>query len=289
MIKDILPTQALHATTKADILLIDDSVTDLRLLIAMMALSDLKISIALDGMRGYKQAIQLQPKLVLLDVRMPDMDGYTVCQQLKAHIATRSIPVIFLTSANDLSERLEGFRVGGVDYITKPFEVQEVLARVGVHLQRTSQPMAEISALSAIDHFTKSSNQNVVLITAAQQVLREHIASPPELEQLARLLCTNRRRLNDAFQLLCGQPVFGWLREERLRQAYLLVSQTDNPFSIISESLGYSTSSNFTKAFRLRFGLTPSDVRSHLQQCEALQHSSRVDNAAPPTTSGNQN
>lgn len=279
--------KTLSAAAKADILLIDDSVTDLRLLIAMMSLSDLKISIALDGMRGYQQAIQLQPKLVLLDVRMPDMDGYTVCQRLKGHAATRSIPVIFLTSANDLSERLEGFKVGGVDYIAKPFEAREVLARVGVHLQRASQPIHETTPLVAINQFIEGSNQNVVLITAAQQVLRERIASPPELEQLARLLCTNRRRLNDAFQLICGQPVFGWLREERLRQAYHLVSQTDKPFSIISESLGYSTSSNFTKGFRQRFGLTPTDVRSHLQRYEALQQSSKPQNDAPVTITGN--
>ena len=127
-------------------------------------------------------------------------------------------------------------------------------------------PSVGANALSEIGQVPEGSYQDITLTTAAQQVLRENIASPPELERLARMLCTNRRRLNDAFQSVCGQPVFGWLREERLRQAYLLVRQTDTSFSIISESLGYSSSSNFAKAFRARFGITPSDVRIHVHQ-----------------------
>ncbi len=80
----------------------------------------------------------------------------------------------------------------------------------------------------------------------AQKVMRETITTPPGLERLARLVGTNRRRLNDAFQALCGQPVFGWLREERLRQANQLVGQSLMPFSQISESMGYSTPANFS-------------------------------------------
>jgi transcriptional regulator GlxA family with amidase domain len=76
--------------------------------------------------------------------------------------------------------------------------------------------------------------------------MRETITTPPGLERLARLVGTNRRRLNDAFQALCGQPVFGWLREERLRQANQLVGQSLMPFSQISESMGYSTPANFS-------------------------------------------
>ena len=129
--------------TRTDVLVVDDSVTDLRLLLEMMTLQDLRISIAIDGTRGYQQAVTLQPGLVLLDVRMPDMTGFAVCQRLKANELTKRIPVIFLTAANDLADRLEGFAAGGVDYIGKPFEAQEVLERVGVHLHSTGGPIAE--------------------------------------------------------------------------------------------------------------------------------------------------
>ena len=249
--------------TRTDVLLIDDSITDLQLLMEMMTLRDLRISVALDGSRGYQQAVLLKPGLVLLDVHMPVMDGFTTCQRLKANPLTRDIPVIFLTVANDLKERLEGFAVGGVDYIGKPFEDLEVLARVGVHLQRTSCTAEVISPLTAVGGSYEPS-KDATLVAAAQKVLRNSVANPPGLERLARLLGTNRRRLNEAFQSLCGQPVFGWLREERLRLAYNLVSQSNTAFSQISDTLGYSTHTNFTKAFRSRYGFTPSQVRHQL-------------------------
>jgi DNA-binding response OmpR family regulator len=254
---------------RTDVLLIDDSVADLRLLMEMMTLRDLRVSVALDGERGYQQGVLLRPGLVLLDVRMPGMDGIETCRRLKANPATRSIPVIFLTAANDLAERLEGFAAGAVDYIGKPFEVQEVLARVGVHLQRAEPPAAaspqEPQDPAGGPDAREDAKTDVRLVVAAQKILRETISSPPGLERLARLVGTNRRRLNEAFQALCGQPVFGWLREERLRQANHLVGRTDTPFSTVSDSLGYSTPANFSKAFRLRYGCSPSELRAQLQ------------------------
>jgi DNA-binding response OmpR family regulator len=246
-----------------DVLLIDDSVADLRLLMDMMSLRDLRVSVALSGERGYQQAILLKPSLILMDVRMPGMDGIATCRQLKAHPAVGHIPVIFLTAANDLTERLAGFSAGAVDYIGKPFDVREVLARVGVHLQRSValHDAAEHSQL-AVPH---EDTTDVRLVVAAQQVLRETIANPPSLDRLARLVGTNRRRLNESFQALCGQPVFGWLREERMRQANSQVRGSQLSFSIISDALGYSTPANFSKAFRQRFGCSPSEMRAQVQ------------------------
>lgn len=249
-----------------DVLLIDDSVADLRVLMELMNLRDLRLSVALDGERGYQQAILLQPSLVLLDVRMPGLDGIATCKRLKAHPATSAIPVIFLTAANDLTERLEGFAAGAVDYIGKPFEVQEVLARVGVHLRRTALPLPdELADDAADDSVSSEASRDLRFMIEAQDLLRGTMADPPQLDRLARLVGTNRRRLNEVFQALCGQPVFGWLREERLRQANHLVGRTPTPFSQISQSLGYSTPANFSKAFRLRYGSSPSEMRARLQ------------------------
>lgn len=260
---DSHPRQQAPQETRTDVLLIDDSITDLQLLMEMMTLRDLRFSVALDGNRGYQQAVLLKPGLVLLDVHMPVMDGFTTCRRLKANPLTRGIPVIFLTGANDLKERLEGFAAGGVDYIAKPFEDLEVLARVGVHLHRVSCAAEVVFPLTS-DGGSYKSAEDATLVAAAQQMLRDTVADPPGLERLARLLGTNRRRLNETFQSLCGQPVFGWLREERLRLAYTLVSQSNTAFSQISDTLGYSTHTNFTKAFRSRYGFTPSQVRHQL-------------------------
>jgi len=255
--------------SQTDVLLVDDSAADLRVLMEMMNLKDLRISVALSGERGYQQAILLKPNLILMDVRMPGMDGIATCRQLKAHPAVRSIPVIFLTSANDLAERLEGFAAGAVDYIGKPFEVQEVLARVGVHLQRNLvEPVPVEQSTAALPG---EASMDVRLVAQAQQVLSQTLANPPSLDRLARMVGTNRRRLNEAFQTYCGQPVFGWLREERLRQANSQVSGTQTPFSVLSDALGYSTPANFSKAFRLRFGCSPSEMRAQIQGAVAAE------------------
>lgn len=244
---------------QTDLLLIDDSLTDLRLLMDMMAARRLSLSVAFDGEKGYQQAVLQRPALILLDVRMPGMDGFATCRRLKANPATQFIPVIFLTAANDLDDRLQGFALGAVDYIGKPFHEAEVLARVGVHLRLAAK--AEGEAPAADDAAPGEVTRDEVLVRAAQKILGERIADPPSLEDLARLLGTNRRQINESFQACCGQPAFGWLREERLRQAHHLVCRTDTPMSLIGEHLGYSTSANFARAFRERFGFAPRDLR----------------------------
>ncbi len=244
-----------------DLLLIDDSVTDLRLLTNMATAHDLRVSIAFDGESGYCQAVLQQPGLILLDVRMPGLDGFATCRKLKADPATRAIPVIFLTAANDLDERLVGFAVGAVDYIGKPFHEEEVLARIGVHL-RAGRGADDVPPHEEVP--TRGTPHQAVLVRAAKEILGARIGDPPSVSDLAALLGSNRRQINEAFQACCGQPTFGWLREERLRRAHHLVCDTDTSISMIGEHLGYSTPANFTRAFHERFGFSPRDLRRDL-------------------------
>ena len=132
-----------------------------------------------------------------------------------------------------------------------------MLARVGVHLQRRSPAPAAGDAVAV--------SSDSVLVTAAQRLLREQLANPPELDELARQLGSNRRRLNEAFQALCGQPVFGWFREERLRQAHELVCRSDTALSEIAQALGYASPATFTRAFSERFSLPPREMRVLVQ------------------------
>jgi DNA-binding response OmpR family regulator len=224
-----------------------------------------RVSVAFDGGAGYQQALLQQPHLILLDVRMPTVDGYATCRLLKANPKTRAIPVIFLTAANVLSERLQGFSLGGVDYIGKPFSEAEVLARITVHWQGlvagAATPLAEGTADG---DWVEGSNTDAVLTQAAQTQLRQTLAYPPSLDALASLLGTNRRRLNQAFASTCAMSVFEWMREERLRQAHYLSSNTDTPLAMVSDHLGFSSPAHFAKAFRERFGCTSRDLRASM-------------------------
>ncbi len=119
---------------QTDILIIDDTPDNLQLLSRMLERKDYSVRTAINGEYALQKIKLLPPSLILLDIIMPGMDGFEVCGRLKADASTRDIPVIFLTAVNDSESKLRAFEVGGVDYITKPFHAEEVLARIRTHL-----------------------------------------------------------------------------------------------------------------------------------------------------------
>jgi sigma-B regulation protein RsbU (phosphoserine phosphatase) len=119
---------------KADILIVDDTPANLRLLSQMLAEHGYRVRPVPDGALALAAAEAEPPDLILLDIRMPGMDGYQVCEQLKASEQTRDIPVIFISALDATDDKVRAFAAGGVDYVTKPFQVAEVLARVETHL-----------------------------------------------------------------------------------------------------------------------------------------------------------
>src|SRR5512138_1107686 len=118
-----------------DILVVDDTPANLRLLTDLLAQNGYRVRPASDGALALKSVAARMPDLILLDVSMPELDGYEVCRRLKADEQTRHIPVIFISAFGDTQQKVAGFEAGGVDYITKPFETEEVLARVRTHLR----------------------------------------------------------------------------------------------------------------------------------------------------------
>ncbi len=111
------------------ILIVDDVKTNVDILVQALR-NDYKLSVALDGAAALTNAEKTPPDLVLLDIMMPGLDGYEVCRRLRAQEPTREVPVMFLSSLEDVNNKAQGFEVGGNDYLTKPFEVLEVKARV---------------------------------------------------------------------------------------------------------------------------------------------------------------
>ncbi len=122
------------ATPKADILVIDDTPENLALLSQILKDKGYKVRSVTKPSTGLRGAQAAPPDLILLDVKMPEMDGYEVCKRLKADQRTHDIPVIFISALGELLDKVTAFEVGGVDYITKPFQVEEVLARLETHL-----------------------------------------------------------------------------------------------------------------------------------------------------------
>jgi len=121
-------------TPTADILIVDDKPANLRLLSQMLVENGYQVRPAPDGSVALAAAQAQPPDLILLDIRMPEMDGYQVCKRLKADARTRDIPIIFISALDETQDKVKAFAIGGVDYVTKPFQFQEVLARVKTHL-----------------------------------------------------------------------------------------------------------------------------------------------------------
>jgi PleD family two-component response regulator len=155
--------------TNADILIVDDTPANLTVLSAILGKRGYRVRPAINGTLALKAAQKAAPDLILLDVQMPGLDGYEVCRQIKADAQTRAIPVIFISALDDVLDKVEAFQVGGVDYITKPFQIEEVLARVE-HQLALHQQRKEIATLLA---------RNEQLIALANDQLR------PQLGQIA--------------------------------------------------------------------------------------------------------
>ncbi len=119
---------------KANILIVDDTMHVQRLLSVMLSKQGYAVQTADNGKDALAAVQATPPDLVLLDIMMPQMDGYEVCRQLKADEQTRDIPIVFISALEQIEDKIKAFTVGGVDYVTKPFQAKEVLARVSTHL-----------------------------------------------------------------------------------------------------------------------------------------------------------
>jgi len=119
----------------ATLLIVDDKPQNLRLISDFLAEQGFELMLTRSGAQALERARLAAPELVLLDLRMPDMDGFEVCRRLKADPATAALPVIFMTAVDDIAHKVEGFALGAVDYITKPIQREELLARIQHHLQ----------------------------------------------------------------------------------------------------------------------------------------------------------
>jgi len=120
------------------ILIVDDNQKNIQLLGTLLLQEGYQIYVAQEGQHALSQAQEVRPDLILLDIMMPEMDGWAVCEYLKANTVTKNIPVIFLTAKTESDDIVRGFDMGAVDYITKPFNAQELIARVHTHLRLMS-------------------------------------------------------------------------------------------------------------------------------------------------------
>ncbi|MBA1261352.1 response regulator transcription factor [Stutzerimonas stutzeri] len=243
------------------ILVVDDVEAERLLLASYLREQGCRVYLASDGQDCLRKVRLIRPDLVLMDVQMPVCDGLSACRIMQADPEMRDIAVIFLTGAAMPMQRVQGLLAGAVDYVSKPFDFEEVRLRLAIHLR------ARVTAGAASEEEAPeypadgASNLDNILFQSARMHLLRSLADTPDLQQLAGRVSTNSKRLNEAFRKCVGVTVFEYLREERMKQACILLRETSLAVQAIGLTVGYTSGANFATAFKERFGVSPRKFR----------------------------
>lgn len=199
--------------TEARLLVVDDEPNIRDLLASSLRFAGFDVLSAADGATGYKLALEEHPDLVVLDVMLPDMDGFTVTRRLRE--AGITIPVLFLTARDDMRDKLQGLTVGGDDYVTKPFGLEEVVARIRAILRRTHASESEDDGTLRV--------ADLVLDEDAHEVHRAGVEvdlSPTEFK-LLRYLMLNAGRVVSKSQILDHVWEYDWNGDAAIVESYI--------------------------------------------------------------------
>jgi len=159
------------AGTEGGLLVVDDEEASIQLLNHILSTGGHHVRLAYGGLEALELAQRMQPDLILLDVMMPGLDGFQVCERLKADEKTRDMPVLFLSALGEIDDKIRAFSVGAADYITKPFHAREVLARVATHLSlRALQRQLETANRSLERQNAELQKRNAELQDALQTI-----------------------------------------------------------------------------------------------------------------------
>jgi len=234
------------------ILLIDADETARLRLGALLRRGGYGVTGAAGGAQGVRLAVLDLPQLIVADTALSDMDGYACCRLLKANGATAAIPLILVGTEAGPRERVTGLTLGAVDFLSAPYDDDELLARIRVHLALVPRGPAPAPAPPE-----RPGDLDELVVTAARRLIDANLADLPELADIARAAGTYRERLNLLFRERLGGSVFDYVRAQRQARAEQLLRETELDVNDVARLVGFQNARNFSTAFRERSGLAP--------------------------------
>ncbi|WP_414577015.1 EAL domain-containing protein [Anabaena sp. CCY 9402-a] len=252
-------------TSKKDILIIDDMVDNLRVLSSILTRAGYNVRKALNWQMALTACQTVLPDLILLDIMMPEVDGYEVCQRFKAWELTADIPVIFISALDDVFDKVKAFKTGGVDYITKPFELEEVLVRVQNQIKLRTAQLEIITLNSELEQRVKQRTyelEKALIKLQTEVTVRESLQN--KLMEVA---------LHDSLTGLPNRVLFIQYIEKALNCAnqksnyhFAVMFLDCDRFKVINDSLGHLVGDELLIAIatRIQLCLTSFDILARL-------------------------
>ncbi len=225
-----------------------------------------RIQMAFDGVSGFEKANQVVPDIIISDVMMPYVDGFELCQRLKVNELTNHIPIILLTARADIESKLIGLQNGADEYLIKPFEKRELIARVEnlIRLRRMMQEKYSKNLAGDVKGWYKAEIdvEEDPFIMKIREIELLNLSDPDfGIAQLCRKLGVSRSQLYRKVNQILGTPVGEFRSQIKFQKAKDLLESTDFSISDIAQEVGFRSLSSFSYAFKSHFGYSPSDIR----------------------------
>jgi DNA-binding response OmpR family regulator len=247
------------ANSRALVLLVEDN-EDMQSFIRSNLPPQYRVEVAGDGMAGFDMAVKLLPDIIITDIMMPVLSGLNMMTQVKNDERVSHIPVIVLTAKASTESKLEGLALNADDYITKPFNIQELSMRIGnllISRERMKERFSRVFEIEPSEFATTSVDEK--FLAKALQIVEVHLdESEFSAEQFSREICMSRAQLHRKLKALTGRSATGFMRSIRLKRAVQLLEQNAGAVSEIAYQTGFNNLSYFTRCFKDEFGILPS-------------------------------
>jgi YesN/AraC family two-component response regulator len=251
-----------HKNSLPILLVIEDN-PDVRSFIKNNLHTDYNILEAADGEEGWNKSVEHMPDLVISDIMMPKMDGFSLCNKIKTDERTSHIPIILLTAKSAKEDKLEGYGLGADEYLVKPFDTDELKARIINLIDQRKRLQAHFrkQGLTGIDQQNINS-VDIEFLRKCIDTINKHIPDTGfNVDMLAEETSISRSVLYRKIHSLVGESPGELIRRIRLNHAAELIKHNSGNISEISLEVGYHNPAHFSEAFKKQFGITPSQFQ----------------------------
>lgn len=225
-----------------------------------------KIILAADGQQALQITRNQHPDILISDVMMPRMNGYQLCQKLKSDLETSHIPIILLTAKNDSQSITSGYKIGADGYLSKPFEIETLMALVKSQLKNREQVRRRYLSAGALPEENTFSQVDENFLLKLNEVIQKNLAeSNLDVALLCKEMAMSRASLYNKVKALTGISANEYVNKLRMEKAITLIRTTSLPFTEIAEQVGFSTPSYFSTAFKQYTGCTPTQYKKELK------------------------